>query len=372
MTSSLSTRDRRLVLVIAGAAVVWRWLVAMRTPLPGLDAAFDLWLANQLAHGTWADLGARAAEPWSCLLLAPAIALGASPWLVAQVTACLLGGLVVVPVAAAAERLRQGAGLPAAVLAMVAAGPVVAAGAGASVGIGALFVALATWAVACGRTGPALLCAALAAATLGERLLAVDGVERTLRLSIGCTFLLAPLAGLPPRPRPWLWLALAYGASLTIAVATRPMDWLPTWSPLAAVLAGVGLARLSTRWREVLLCVVVAVECHAAWQAIEPRHAVAERAIGRFVARRLPAGTRVLSDLPRVLWAAGQRPEASPAAELVDAARSAEVAAVVLGPEQARSSTVAASLAGSFARYELPTELVDLATAAGLRVLIRR
>ena len=124
----MSERDRRALLWLTCAAVCWRWLVAVRTPLPGVDATRDLWVAQQLANGDVTALASRWWEPLHARLMAPALAFGASGFATAQVVACLAGGLAVLPAAFAAERLRQGAGVPAAVVAMAGAGAVVGAG----------------------------------------------------------------------------------------------------------------------------------------------------------------------------------------------------------------------------------------------------
>ena len=373
MNGTMPARDQRIVLWLVCAGAVWRWLVAMRTPLPGIDASTDLWLAAQLAAGSWGELAARWTEPGWSLLLAPAIAAGAPPFVAAQVGACLLGALTAWPVACAAERLREGAGVSAAVLAMVAAGPSVAAGTGSAVGCLALVVAFAVWAASCARWRAALALAAIVAIAGGDVLTPSAGSLRTLRLAIGAAFVLSPLAWLAPRPPHLRGLAVVLALVVGGAcVGAEPLAWWPVWSPIAAVLAGVGLVRLSSRWRELLLCVAVAAECYGAWQEIEPRPAVAERAIGRFLARRLAPEQEIVSDLPRVLWAAGQRPIVTPTSQLPKAAQATRVGALVLGPAVAESATTTASLAGTFARCDLAPDLTDLVAARGLRVLIRR
>jgi hypothetical protein len=383
----LSRRDQYVVLVLGIAAFTWRWFVSLRSPLPGVGACGDLWSAAQLAHGGAEGLAALWREPMWSLVLAPAIACGAPPFLAAQAAACVFGSVVVWPVAAAAERFREGAGVPAAVCATVAAGPSVAAGLGSGAPLLGFVVALALWALACGRTVFAAAGAIVAALAMGDELAPAAGVVadgawwlgfdwsvlRQLRLGIGTALLLAPFAFLPPRPKHAHWPALALLAVLGAGLAAGAASaWLPTWSPAAAVLAGVGLARLSWLQRDVVLCVVVALECHGGWHEIEPRELRAERAVGRFVAHRLRPGQRVLSELPRVLWAAGSRPDARTPAALADEAQDPDVGAVVIGRDLARSSTLAASLARTYVRCELPPDLADLVVARGMRVLIRR
>lgn len=373
MTAPMATADRRLVLVVAGAAVVWRWLIAQRTPLPGIDACLELWRAERLAAGSFGDLAAAWWPPWWSLLLAPAVACGASPFASAQIAACVCGALTVVVVALAAERLREGAGLPAAVLAMAGAGASVAAGAGSAATLGAFWVGLGAWAVAGRRNAMAVVCWAIAAAGVGERIVAVETGWRHLRLGVGVGTPLALLAWLPPRPGRaslvWPALGVAIVASVLVPGAAA---WLPAWAPAGAVLGGVGLARLPGRWRDVLLCVVVALESLTAWHEIEPREAIAERIVGRYLAHRLTAAERVVSDLPRVSWAAHQRPEAPAPAALLAAAADPAVAAVVLGRALAADATLTASLAGVFVRHDLPADLADLAAEHGLLVWLRR
>lgn len=385
MSGRLSRRDQYVVLVLGIAAFTWRWFVSLRSPMPGVGACGDLWAAAELARGAGAGLAVHWRDPLWSLVLAPAIACGASPFLAAQVAACVLGSVVSWPVAAAAERLREGAGVPAAVCATVAAGPVVAAGVGSGASLLAFVLALALLALACGRTWLAAALAFVVALAGADELAPATGALRELRLGVGTALLLAPFAFLPPRPRRAPWIAFALLAVLVAALVGSlvgslggslerggPSAWLPTWSPAVAVLAGVGLARLSKLQRDLVLCVVVALECYGGWHEIEPRDLLAERALGRFVARHLPSGRRVLSDLPRVLWAAGQRPDACTAEALAEQAQDPDVGAIVIGPELARSSTLASSLAGTFAHYELPVDLGDLVAARGMRVLIRR
>ena len=54
----MTEADRRSVLWLTCAAVCWRWLVAVKTPLPGVDATHDLWLAERLVAGDLGALGA--------------------------------------------------------------------------------------------------------------------------------------------------------------------------------------------------------------------------------------------------------------------------------------------------------------------------
>jgi len=141
--------DRALLLLVV-AAVCWRWLLAMRTPVPAEDGVNYLWMAQRFAAG---DAAAALSEPFSPLwplLLALPIAAGAEPFLAGQVLGCIAGGLALLPIAAIGERLRRGAGLPAAALCAVSS---VFARTAPEVLTEPLFVLVVGIAVACGLAG---------------------------------------------------------------------------------------------------------------------------------------------------------------------------------------------------------------------------
>ncbi|MFN3241966.1 MAG: hypothetical protein ACE37K_10675 [Planctomycetota bacterium] len=369
----MSDKDRRALLWLTCAAVCWRWLVAVRTPLVGVDASRDLWLAERLADGDLGALAARWWQPLHGLLMAPALAFGATPFATAQVVACLLGGLAVLPTAFAAERLRAGAGVPAAAVAMVAAGAVVAAGAGGSAATTTLLVASAWWAFAARRL---VLAAGLAVLAAGSGLdqvathapSALDATRIGLGAgAFGLAFLL-PTAWRSARTPALVLSVLVVVAAVTGTSATL----LPSHQPLLAILVGVGMAGLHVRVRDLLLCAIVAVECHAGWFLVEPAAAVTERIVPRLMLRRLDAGSQQLvATLPRVRWAAGQDPDARPE-PLVTRALAADVAVVVLTEAEARDASLRASLASRFERASLPADLQELTDEHGLVVLQRR
>lgn len=258
----MSKRDQRAVLWLCCAAICWRWFVGLRAPLPGVDACRDLWLAEQLAAGQFASLVDRAWEPLYGLLLAPALALGATPFAAAQVAACLLGGLALVPIAMAAERLREGAGVPAAAIAMAAAGPVVAAGAGSATSMFVLLSAFSLWAYAARRfvLSVVLLLVVIAGGTDQVASHPLPGFEQ-LRYGLGASFVLLPLLLLSPRARRFAAPALVLLALLVVAASVDAWTTLlPVHSAVLAVLAGLGLARLPLRVRDLLLALVVAAE----------------------------------------------------------------------------------------------------------------
>ncbi|HEX5053970.1 MAG TPA: hypothetical protein VFZ65_19485 [Planctomycetota bacterium] len=375
-----TSREQRIVLWVTVGAVCWRWLTAVRSPLPSVDACRDLWLARRLAAVDPHALADALAEPLWALLLAAARLLPVDAFEAAQVLACLFGGLVVWPVAVAAERLRQGAGLPAAILALAAAGPVVSAGTGSAAALLALAMACCALCLQAGHWKLAALCFAVVLGGVadgvlhGATLAAPWHPAAEMRLGWGIAGVLALLSVLPPRPRRiaalWAVAAVMLAMSLAFAAGTRT---LAAASAVVAVLAGVGLARLSVRLRDVLLCGAVLLEFYTAWQAVEPRSAVAERALGHHLARRLDAEQHVVGDLPRVLYFAGEAPVAIHGTDaLVQQASRADVACVVLGPDASRQATLTATLAGRFVRLDLPHDLADMLAEQHVVVFGRR
>lgn len=372
-------RERRVLLWLTVAAVCWRWLLAVRAPLPGLDACGDLWLAEQIASGDFGALALAWWRPWWALAVAVPVAAGADAFAAAQVLGCVAGGLALWPAAVAAERLRQGAGLPAAVFVLAAGAAARGAGVGSSLPFVVLLAAaaLASWTK--GRAVTAVAVAALAAAGGVERLAPDDpsgpwAAWGWLRSAWSLAAPFAVLSVLPPRPRriALVWIAAVLVLGWAAAVPSAASVLL-TWSPVASVLAGVGLARLPSRLRELALVAAVAVDFLGAWQQQEPRAAVAERLLGRHLRDRLGPADVVVADLPRVLYFAGQRPAVpADAAALLQAARAPAAAFVVLGTGLARSATATAALAATHARYDVPPALRDLAAVARLQVYARR
>ena len=377
----MNRRDRRVLLWLCCAAICWRWLVGLRAPLPGVDACRDLWLAEQLATGQFDALLQRIWEPFYGMLLAPALVAGAMPFVAAKATACLLGGLTLVPVALAAERLREGAGVAAAALAMVAAGPVVAAGAGAATSLLALLLACSLWSYASRRfvLSGMLLLVVIAGGTDQVAGWPVPRMVQ-LRLALGAVILMVPLLALRPHSRMFVAPALALLVVLIVAFAGDVVvELLPSYSPLLSVLAGVAVARVPVRLRDVLLALVVAADCHAAWTLGEPETAVVERVLPPFLARRVHGdGEVLLTTLPRVRWAAGQnpiepiRPLRELCSELSGPRAPRHIGSLVMTATEAKDVSLRALLAASFEPAVVPVALQDLLHARGLTVLRRR
>ncbi|MGE3172217.1 MAG: hypothetical protein AB7O97_06275 [Planctomycetota bacterium] len=193
----------RALLWLCVAAVCGRWLLAARTPVPAEDGVNYLWMAQRFAAG---DAAAALAEPFSPLwplLLALPIACGAPAFLAGQVAGALVGGLGILPIAAIAERLRRGAGLPAA--------------------------ALATTSSVLARTAPEVLTEPLFVLVAGLGAWAgLAGRYCWLGVATGAAFLVRPegailmLPWLVLRPRA-AWRALPFAAGLIAAFAAWRM-----------------------------------------------------------------------------------------------------------------------------------------------------
>jgi hypothetical protein len=368
---SLTPRDARLVLWLAVAAVSGRWLLGVRTPLPTVDACVDLWRAGRLLAGDVAGWAAGWWQPWGSLLLAALTAVGSEPFAAAQVLACVAGGLVAWPVAVAAERLREGAGVPAAVLAVTAG--VAFAAAGSSVALLGLLVAVAAAAWVTARpVWAALFATAAAAGCVWLAAITAPVGGRGAVWALALPVALAVASGLPPRPARirGLWLAAASVAA--VVLVTRQVAVAACAAPCVLVLAAVALARLPVRLRDVLLCVATLVAGAAAWHDVEPRAAVAERVLGRWLRHRVEPGRELVTMAPRVAFFAGRPPAAVAAADVFAAAAAEGVQALVSTAAAARDATRSATLASRFVRYELPADLVDLCDAQGLVLYWRR
>lgn len=299
--------EQRALLWLMVGATCWRWLLATRTPVPAEDGANYLWMAERFAA---LDAAAALSEPFSPLwplLLAVPIACGAPPLPAGQVLGCVLGGLALLPLAAVAERLRRGAGLPAAALAATSS---LLARTAAEVLTEPLFVLVAAagiWCGVAGRTKGLLLAGAAAFLVRPEGLLlplpfalldwrrhrlALLGPPAAVlafglwRLSSGHGFdpvpklafhaqrselgaergfvlgnllavpgafaeafllagLLALLALRPPRPRgsAALWLELLCGIAAIVSFVVRRRFFVG-WAAAVLPLAGIGLAGL--------------------------------------------------------------------------------------------------------------------------------
>ena len=304
---TLDARQHRMLLWLMCGAASWRWLLSARTPVPSEDGVNYLWMAEQFAD---LQVSAALSEPFSPLwplLLSVPMAFGVDPLVAAKVLGSVVGALALWPIAAIAERLRPGAGLPAAALAATSS---LLSRTAAEVYTEPLFVLVAAVALYCGLTNrvrllglaaatafwvrpegvllvvpflllgwrknwPAVLWVVGGVALLGlVRMLCGHGFDPVPKLAFhearadlgderGALFgnllavpaaymeaflaagLLAFLALLPPRPRGSgaLWWTLLCGVAVIVSFVVRRRFFLG-WSAAVLPLAGVGVAGL--------------------------------------------------------------------------------------------------------------------------------
>ncbi|MCR9244757.1 MAG: hypothetical protein NXI31_06980 [bacterium] len=322
--TAFATRERRILLWLVAGTVCWRWLLAVRTPLPRAEAVADLWLAQELAAGEASALAEIWFAPFWSLLLSMPVAFGFDPFEAAMVAGSILAGLALVPVACAAQRMRAGAGVAAALLLFTVPQPALLTAGGSAAAWQQLLTGTAIWLVlrvrrrALARTA-AVLCLLLAL---------IDSLRDGL---FGC---------------------------LSIGMV------------VAALVAGVGLARLPVRLRDLLLTLAVAGMFFLTWEGVESRSVGVERYLGEFLADRLLPEERIATDLPRVQYFAGRRPEVVDRAALRLRVRDRATGAAVL--TKARALELDDELRPDFGHFQLSPRFASMADRHGVTVLLRR
>jgi hypothetical protein len=432
----LDPDERRKLLWIAVAAVMWRWMLAARTPVPSEDGVSYLWMAERFAAGDFSTPVGEVFPPLLPLLCAVPMCLGLPAVLAGPLVCSVCAGLAAFPVATLAERLRTGAGLPAALL--LATSSLLARNAAETYTESPflLLAALVFWCGATGRYWWAGLCAGLAswlrpeAAALPVCLFVAQGraawralppfaiVFGLLPLWRGlCGFgfdplpivafheqrddlgnergdilgnlrqvpialveaygpMLALAVAAPFRPRfarsLWCWLLLDVVGMVTFVVRKR---FFLTTAVAVVPLCAAGLARLPVLLRNVLLAVLCGIGMWDGWHKVTPPDRIAEREVGEHLGERLGTAENVAGDMQRVIWFAGRRPPQPrhfASAELLRQAHQPSVAYVVLGSERSEFPVLEAGLADAFAPYKLPSEIAARARARGIAVFVRR
>lgn len=367
----LSRREDQALLFVVMAAVIWRWVLAQRTPVPSEDGSTYLWMAQQFAAGHWHDGFATVFPPGLSLLLAPLLALGLEPLFAAQLLGCITSGLTTVPLALVAHTLRPGAAVPAAILFAAASLPSRNAAEVYSEPPFLLLLALGTLAGLRHHYWRLGICSALAfllrpeavllplafaltdrralrallAAAAGVLLLALlrwlsgNGLDplpirsfHELRddlpergavlanlLQVPKAFaeafeLMAPLPLLlllPPRLVPRgtrpLLLQLALNTLVICTFVVRSRFFLSAAVPVVA-LAAVGTSRLRLPWRCAALALCAGLGLYTGWNGVIDADRAVERGVGRYLAHELHPGEQVAGDMPRVIYYAGRRP----------------------------------------------------------------
>lgn len=371
-TRAIPEADRRWLLWLLVAAMCWRHLLAVLTPVPSQDGATYLWMAEQFARGDLLLPVTEVFSPLLPLLVAVPVACGMDAFEAAQLTCCILGALAIVPAYRAGELLSPGAGRWAALLMAFAPLPARLCG---EVYAEPGFLLAACTAVVHGLRGEPWRLGWWTAIAFGFRpdalVLALPFLALRPRVVLGA---LAPLlvaavgygwwrhaagAGFDPVPRiafhasrddlagrgdvlanllqlpvalleglgPMVLLALlgarppfvrgvrrlAAGTALGLA---GPLTFVVRQRftvnllPWLLPLAGRALQAMHPRWR---LPVVLLVLVHAGLEGPRGRidaSRLADREVGEFLATQLVPGETVLTEHARISWYAGTRPGA--------------------------------------------------------------
>ncbi len=147
-------RRRWLALVIL-LGLLWRLVVSAQMVVPREDGVNYLWMAERFAEGAVSEGLSEVFSPLLALLIAVPVAFGVEPFFAGQLVLALVGAWTVVPLAAISERLFPGTERWAALLACVAARPVML---GAEIYTEPLFLLLGSYAFLFGLRRGYLCC----------------------------------------------------------------------------------------------------------------------------------------------------------------------------------------------------------------------
>lgn len=173
-----------------------------------------------------------------------------------------------------------------------------------------------------------------------------------------------------------LWWQIGLQVAVVCTFVVRRRFLLSCAVPVAA-LAGRGLATLPRRARTVLVATIAATGLAFTLRSGIDADRRVERELGQYLGSQLAPGERIASDLPRVVWFAGQPPPPPrhfAADRLLAFARAPGVRCVVLSTGSRRDSAreAAAALAAECEPFVLPPPLADACAVRGIRVLWRR
>lgn len=174
---------------------------------------------------------------------------------------------------------------------------------------------------------------------------------------------------------PFVWqVALQVGVILTFVVRRR---FFVSCAVAVHVLAGTVLARFPRRHRHALLAVALGIGLVSGWNGGIDRDRAVERDIGVWLRPQLAAADRLVSDLPRVVFFAGQPPlppRHFTLEQMLGQIAGADVAWVVVRDRSERVpfAELAPELGKRFDRVVLPDELAKAAASRGVAVFRRR
>ena len=433
-----SAPDWRLP-TLALAVAAWAFALGRRSPVPSEDGVSYLWMAERFAAGDFAAATGPVFPVGYPLLLAPWCALGLAAETAAHLVGALALAATLWPLRTLARALGGDAAGTSAVL-LFAALPLLPRLAAECYSEPPFLLLMAHGAVAalrqrwplvgvCAaaafwiRPEGSLLAAAYALAAPRAAWRALPPVAvgvlalAALRWAAGHGFDPLPihafheqrddlpeqgrvLANLLATPGPWLeafalagvlclpqlrWrdplrrplllqIALQVGVVATFVVRRR--FFLSCAIPVCA-LAGAQLAKLPTAWRRGLLAAALALAAWSGWTGGIDADRAIERELGLWLRPQVAMDRRLVSDLPRVVWFAGQRPlppRHHTAAQMQALVEASAPAFVVVRTRSARSAFAGyeAWLGQRFDAVVLPPDLAAAATSRGIAVFARR
>lgn len=174
-----------------------------------------------------------------------------------------------------------------------------------------------------------------------------------------------------PLLRGHLWvLLIALVAIVTFLTRRR---FVAAWVFLLAPFAGYGLRSLSERARFPLVLVSLLIGLLSSL-SLQERDRIGEKVVGEYLGSELQPGEDLVTDLTRIRWFAGLRPNPPRVLsqeELVEAARAPATRFLVLSGRRDSADVIIAELGGLFRSHAMAEDQRNAAQRRGLRVLER-
>ena len=436
----LGTPSSPRALWLTGALLAtWSLVLAWRSPLPSEDGVSYLWIAERFAAGDFAAALSTVFPPGYPLLLAPWIWLGGNGETVAHWFGAICLAATLWPLARLATFAGAATVWPVVLLFAASPLPPRLVAEVYSEAPYLLLMAWGAWFGASGRMLAMGTCAAMAfwirpegsllagsfvlvaprraLPSLGPVAIGVH-VLAAWRWSVGHGFDPLPIHAfhegrddLPERgqvlqnllavPGPW-FEGLAIAGALVLPALFRPGSrrlWPFVWqvamqvgvictfvvrrrffvscAVAVHVLAGTVLARWPSQARHALLAVALGIGLVSGWNGGIDADRAVERDLGVWLRPQLAADDRLVSDLPRVVFFAGEPPlppRHFTLEQMLDQIAGADVAWVVVRDRSERVpfAELAPHLAARFERVVLPGGLAEGAAARGVAVFRRR
>ena len=177
----------------------------------------------------------------------------------------------------------------------------------------------------------------------------------------------------PRRGRAGLYWTLLFGVLVICGFLAR-RRFLVAWFAVAVPIAVAGFQALPPRIRGPVFWLVILSSLALCFRGRDVNR-IAERQVGAHIAAHTSADDLVVTDMTRVLYYAGRRPNPPRlfgAEELIRESGEPKVRFVVLGSRRPAAPVVESALADEFCRAILPAPIEAAAADRGIVVLVRR